>query len=127
MTRAAMAKKCARFCQSIPLHVDQPQIGLVDQGRGLQRVPGALADGYAGAPARRSSSWTSGTSSSKAAPGRRHPKPGATPWRLAASGIVPIRVGSAMPATLCDESPPVQVFARRSRLLDRRPELLFGE
>ena len=43
MSWDATAKKCAR---SLPLHAaraDEPQIGFIDQPRGLQRMPGALA------------------------------------------------------------------------------------
>jgi hypothetical protein len=41
MVRAQMAKKCVRFCHHAP-HVDQPQIDLVDQRRGLEGVAGSF-------------------------------------------------------------------------------------
>jgi len=39
---AAMAKKCARLCQGTS-RVGQTEVGLVDEGGGLQGVAGALA------------------------------------------------------------------------------------
>ena len=43
MTRADMAKKCARSCQLDALDVDQSEVGLVDERRRLKAVaPDAL-------------------------------------------------------------------------------------
>ena len=38
-----MPKKWARLCHRVPALVDESQVGLVDERRGLQRVPGPLA------------------------------------------------------------------------------------
>ena len=38
ITRADIAKKCARFCQLDLFDLDQPQIRLVHERRGLQRM-----------------------------------------------------------------------------------------
>ena len=43
MARAAMAKKWARFSQAVDPLIHQPEVGLVDQGGGLQGVVGTLA------------------------------------------------------------------------------------
>ncbi len=39
MSWAAIPKNWARFCQGAPALVDEPQVGLVHQGGGLERVP----------------------------------------------------------------------------------------
>ena len=41
--RPAMAKKCARFCHSHTVDINQPQVRLVDEGRRLKRVSDMLA------------------------------------------------------------------------------------
>ncbi len=47
MAVAAAAKKCPRPIPAPLLAVaDQPQVGLVDEGRGLERLPGLLASQF---------------------------------------------------------------------------------
>ena len=43
ITRAATARKCARSCHATAFAVDQPEIGLVDERRGLEAVARALS------------------------------------------------------------------------------------